>query len=146
MTHLGVDALLAAGRLERVPADVPVARDRLATARVHIVAAEAIVAVDPDGSLSLTYDAVRKAVTAHMLAVGLRPRNRPGAHQAVVHYANSELAGADEAGVLRAMDRLRRLRNRSEYGSGAFTEAEARFAIGSAIRIVDLVAANFPVA
>jgi predicted nucleotidyltransferase len=75
-THLGVDELLAGGRLEPVPADLSVARDRLAAARVHLVAAEAIVAVDPDGSLSLAYDAVRKAVTAHMLAVVLRPRNR----------------------------------------------------------------------
>ena len=42
--------------------------------------------------MAACHDAIRKAITAHMLANGLRPRGGEGAHRIVLDYARSQLA------------------------------------------------------
>jgi hypothetical protein len=62
---------------------------------------------------------------------GHRVLSRPGSHQALVQYADSLSAHLGEP-ALKRFDRLRRNRNRSEYGSGTFGKAEVKEAIDTA--------------
>lgn len=132
---MSVTSLIAARRLERVPADMDAALRRFDAAERHILSAEAIVDEDPDGAYAMLWDGARKAVTAHMLAVGLRARNAPGAHAAVAEYALTEIP-APEASEL---DRMRRFRNRIEYGSTSFTPRQVRHDLAHARAVVAAV-------
>ena len=38
-------------------------------------------------AVSACHDAIRKAITAHLVASGLRPRGGDGAHRIVLRYA-----------------------------------------------------------
>ena len=105
--------LVAAGWLERVPADRPTALARLARAEQHLATAAALVGQDNDVAYGSLYDAARKAVTAHMLANGLRAPGRAGAHEAVGWYAAE--AVPDPTGSVAEFQRIRRRRNKSEY-------------------------------
>ncbi len=121
----GLDELLSEGLIERVPADPVGAADRVAEARVHLTSVAAIAKTDPDGAYALLWDSARKVISAHMLAAGYRARSdRPGAHRAVALYAQSELAEA--AAEVAHLDRIRRTRNRSEYGPRTLTSDEVR--------------------
>lgn len=102
--------LIRSGRLESVPVDTLRARAILDEAHRHLVSARRISRDDAHGAYQLLYDAARKAVWAHMLAHGYRPTNAPGAHAAAAIYASSVLDA-------REFDRMRRSRNRSEYGT-----------------------------
>lgn len=110
---LTVADLVRAGRLEVVPADRASALVRLARADQHLATAAALIGQDNEVAYGSLYDAARKAVTAHMLANGLRPPAKPGAHEAVGIYAVSRLT--DATGSIGQFQRLRRRRNRSEY-------------------------------
>jgi hypothetical protein len=134
-----VGELVAEGRLENVPADREAAVNMLAEARRHLDSAAAVAATDPNGAYQLLYDAARKGVAAHMLAHGLRARNRQGAHQAVVLYAEEALAGCR---VVRYLDRMRRSRNRSEYDIKVFGAAEVAAGLEHARAIVGAAAAG----
>lgn len=115
-----VENLLAARRIERLAADPAAARQRLATSERHLRSAQTIAPDDPDAAYALLYDAARKAVAAHMLAAGLRTRNAPGAHEATARYA--AVALPDDAGP--ELDRMRRFRNRIEYGTTHFSQEQ----------------------
>lgn len=130
-----VESLIAARRLERVPADGAGADRRLDAAQRHLGSAEAILDEDPDGAYAMLWDAARKAVTAHMLARGLRVRNAPGAHAAVAEYAIVELP-VEASGEL---DRMRRFRNRIEYGSTSFTARQVRHDLRNTRAVVEAV-------
>jgi uncharacterized protein (UPF0332 family) len=95
-------------------------------------AAEKVAAIDPSGALA--YDAARKSVAAALLLTGHRTRSRPGAHQALAQFADYLSAETGER-ALRRFDRLRRNRNRSEYGSRTFSRAEVEGAIKTASAI-----------
>lgn len=138
MTAQRLAALVEQGRIEEVPADVGTARAILEEAERHLSSADRIAATDPNGAYALLYDAARKAVSAHMLASGYRATNAPGAHRTVVLYAESELA--DEAPEhVDHLDRMRRTRNRSEYGVRVFGEAEIRNDLEHASGVVSAV-------
>jgi hypothetical protein len=107
--------LVRDGRIERVPADLVAARSRVQEAKRHLASADILTGSDPTASYSLLYDAARKAVTAHMLAKGYRAANRPGTHRTVALYAEVTLAAGEAASHIRAFDRMRQVRNRSEY-------------------------------
>ena len=112
-----VDQLTKEGRLERVEADLAAASTKLDEARRHLVSAAAIAASDLHGAYALLYDAARKAIDAHMAASGLRvAKNKPGAHEVSGRYAVSVLGRSDRKDDIRAFDRMRRNRNRSEHG------------------------------
>jgi hypothetical protein len=88
-------------------------------AKLHLESASRIAGSDPNGAYHLLYDAARKAVWAHMLANGYRPTSAPGAHAAATMYAVEALA--DEPSIVH-FDRMRRSRNRSEYGTAHFSK------------------------
>lgn len=132
---MSIEALIAGRRLERVGADAPGALRRLEAAERHLVTAGSILDDDPDAAYAVLYDAARKAVTAHMLAAGLRVRNAPGAHAAVAEYASSELDAAEAV----ELDRMRRSRNKIEYGSTSFTSGQAAHDLENARLIVRAV-------
>jgi hypothetical protein len=134
-----VGELVAEGRLENVPVDPEAAANMLAEAVRHLDSAATITRTDPNGAYQLLYDAARKGVAAHMLAHGLRARNRQGAHQAVVLYAEEALAGCRD---VRYMDRMRRSQNRSEYDIKVFGAAEVAAGLEHARAIVGAAAAG----
>jgi len=142
---MSVELLLAQGRIEIVEADPDAARDRLDIARTHLETARlAADTGDLHGALALLHDAARKAVAAHMLACGYRPRARPGAHQAVTLYADAVLGSGSRAAAVRQFDRMRRDRNRSEYENlwleGRTVDAD----LANAASIVDAVEDAWP--
>lgn len=126
-----LDDLLAKGLIEAVDADTAMSRQWLEDARRHLQAAEAIANIDPSGAYVLAYDAARKSVAAALLTTGHRVRSRPGSHQAIAQFAKKLAKQTDEP-MLGRLDRLRRDRSRSEYGSKSFGQAEVREAIETA--------------
>jgi hypothetical protein len=87
----------------------------------------------------LAYDAACKAVAAALLMTGHRMRSRPGSHQALAQNAKV-LVGENGEPALEQFDRLRRERNRSEYGPRSFGKAEVDEAIRSAGAILEACA------
>ena len=134
-----VDDLLAEGLVEAVPVDEVMAAQWIADSGRHLEASEAIQGIDPTGAYVLAYDAARKSVAAALLIEGYRVRSRPGAHQALARFARHL---ADETGVasLERFDRIRRNRNRAEYGLRTFGAAEVEEAISTARAIVNACA------
>lgn len=139
MTDQIVRELVIAGRLERVPPDLPSARALLSEAERHLQSAAAIAEADANGAYALLYDAARKAVTARLLAEGLRVTNRPGAHATVVRYAQRLLQDGPGAEHVQHFDRMRRDRNKSEYEVRVFGSAQVASDLAHAHGIVDAV-------
>jgi len=69
-----VTQLIAAGRIERVPRDLATARLRLHRAEEKLAVANTLATIDIEVAYVTAYDAARVALTAHMLAAGLRVR------------------------------------------------------------------------
>jgi hypothetical protein len=110
-----LDAMIARGELERVPASREHADLLLAQARRHLASADAIADSDPAGAYQLLYDAARKALAAVLENQGVRATSR-GGHLAVRDAVSAQL-DPPLGGVLRPFDRLRRRRNQVEYPS-----------------------------
>jgi hypothetical protein len=127
---------LAAGVLEPIQPDPARARSIVDESKQHLASAAAIVGGDLNGAYQLLCDAARKAVSAHMLANGYRARNAPGGHAAVAAYA-AEILGHEPSAV--QLDRMRRSRNRSEYGQAHFTARVVATDLEHAQRIVAAV-------
>lgn len=129
--------LTATGRLEVIAADHDEAADLIEHAKRHLASAKAIADSDPAGAYQLLYDAARKAAAAHMAASGIRAKSDvPGAHAAVVAYAQEAFAGTADAAALASFDRMRRSRNRSEYGGVTVSGRQAAADLGHAAAIV----------
>lgn len=126
-----LDDLRNRGLIEKVEPDQAIAAGWLDDADRHVEAASTIADLDPSGAYVLAYDAARKSVAAALLMSGHRVLSRPGSHQAMAQYAESIATEADEPALSR-FDRLRRNRNRSEYGSRTFGKAEVAEAIDTA--------------
>lgn len=125
MTSKIVQDMIVERRLDKVGPNAKQAGLMLRSCMQHLETADQRAGGDPSGCYALLYDATRKAVAAHMLFHGLRVTSRPGAHAAVVAYAEAELAviGDDH---LAHLDRMRRTRNDTEYEERPVTEAEVR--------------------
>ena len=106
-----VAALITARRLEQVPADRPSALARLTRAEDKLEAARKIATIDIEIAYVTAYDAMRIAVTAHMVSLGYRVRAIAGAHEAVGVYAEAMIASPSTT----EFQRIRRRRNKSEY-------------------------------
>jgi HEPN domain-containing protein len=132
----GLDDLIAKRFIEPVEVDELTARQWIEDARRHLQAAQAVETIDPAGAYVLAYDAARKSVAAVLLMTGHRVTSRPGSHQALALFAKTLAEDADEP-ALAQLDRLRRNRNRSEYGSRTFGAAEVKEAIQNASATVD---------
>jgi hypothetical protein len=139
MTSTVTQELIIERRLERVPIDIRRTNALLREAAQHVVSARALADQDPQGAYTLVYDALRKAIVGHMAAEGIRPTSAQGAHAAVMLYAEAELVGVVDPGVLADLDRMRRTRNRAEYDARPIGEQELTHDIGLVNRIVQAV-------
>jgi hypothetical protein len=125
MTSKVVQNMIVEHRMEKVGPNARQAGRMLRSCTQHLETVDQRAGGDPSGCYALLYDATRKAVAAHMLFHGLRVSGRPGAHAAVVAYAEAELAAIGED-HLAHLDRMRRTRNDTEYEERPITEAEVR--------------------
>jgi hypothetical protein len=145
VTAKAIRELLAEGRLERVAADKAQASRMLQSCMRHLDTAKERAAADPSGSYALLYDAARKAVAAHMLFHGMRTTSRPGAHAAMVVYAEGALSDIVPGDHVANLDRMRRARNDTEYEARPVSEQEVRNDLAHARAIVQAVTkALFP--
>lgn len=108
-----VDRALAAGEIERVPANRDHAGKLITAARTHLVASRAIRELDPSGAYQLAYDAARKSLTAILAVQGLRPRAN-GGHVVVEDLARAQFE-PPLGPIVRPFRRMRRRRHSSEY-------------------------------
>jgi len=79
-----------------------------------------------------------------MQAHGYRATNRTGAHQAVGLYAEATLDSGAALPHIQAFDRMRQIRNRSEYNQQPITERLLATDLGHAKAIVAAVEADLP--
>ena len=138
-----LDEAVIGFRLDRVKADMPAAGTRINDARATLKAVRKISADSPTLAISGCHDAARKAVTAHMVANGYRPKSGEGAHRIVVDYARVVLSGVLTADDVDALDSLRRDRADAEYGDFAqrrFDADHLEAATVLAERVVNAVA------
>lgn len=124
------------GELERVEVDLELAAASVEESRRHLESARSIASTDPNGAYQLAYDAGRKAVVAHMRSEGWRVRRGEGGHALTATYAGH--AFDEELG--RRFEAMRRRRNRSEYGTAFFGDAEVSDAIETAHALLAAVA------
>ena len=132
-----LDDLIAKNLIEPVTGDQAMASEWIEDAKRHIQAARAVESIDPAGAYVLAYDAARKSVAAVLLGTGHRVTSRPGSHQALSRFAKTLAQDTGEP-ALEHLDRLRRNRNRSEYGTRTFGAAEVTEAIQIAGAIVEV--------
>ena len=107
--------LLAEKAIERVETDRETARQELDGATRHLESAASIADADPTAAFAVGYDAMRKAISAHMRASGYRVKRGSGHHQRTGRYALAALDGLHVEDHIEAFDSLRQLRNQSEY-------------------------------
>lgn len=144
MTAKVVQDMIVEGRLDRVGRNPRQAGRMLRSCTQHLETVEQRAGQDPSGCYALVWDAARKAVAAHMLFNGLRVTSRPGAHAAIVAYAEAELAATGGEHVAH-LDRMRRTRNDTEYEERPISEQEVRNDLAHARFLVQAVArALFP--
>ena len=72
MSQEELDALVAEGVIEPVAPDPETARIELEQARLHVESAAEIAERDPVAAFAIGYDAIRKALSAHMRGSGYR--------------------------------------------------------------------------
>lgn len=128
-------SLVTAGRMERVRADRPSGAGRLVRAEGKLEAARRIADIDIEVAYLTAYDATGVAVTAHMLAHGYRVRATAGAHEAVGIYAEAMIS----APSVREFQRMRRRRNKSEYGDTVIGRADLTADLDHAAAIIQAV-------
>lgn len=136
---------LATKDLERVQANMPASGTRVGDARNHVRSARALAVDDPALAIAACHDAIRKAVTAYMLATGLRPRAGEGAHRIVLVYARHVLGYVITEDDLTEAEGIRRDRGLAEYGdypSSQFSADHVNAAADVAERIVNAVASE----
>jgi hypothetical protein len=131
-----VAALRRTGRLQPVPADTDTARARMQVAAQHLATAGRLLSESLDLEIAYValYDAARKAVTAVMLAHGVRAANRAGAHEDVSIWAAEVLGPSCPAA--RRFDALRRRRNRSEYDDLVLSPTDVTIDLADATDVV----------
>lgn len=142
MSDEQIQALLVRGVLLRVEPDREVARRELATAQQHLESAERLSEDDQTAALAVSYEAARKAIGSHMRANGLRVAGSERAHARTGEYGLAALDNPRLVEHFRAFDRIRRLRNRSQYDAFLVEEGDVAFALEHARAIVAAVAAD----
>jgi len=134
-----LDALVAEGVIEPVAPDPETARIELEQARLHVESAAEIAERDPVAAFAIGYDAIRKALSAHMRGSGYRVTKGKGHHARTGRYA---IAAIDDARVeehLEAFDELRQLRNQSEYDALVLDPDDVTDALARADAIIAVV-------
>ena len=132
-----VATLVTAKRLEQVPADRTSAELRLARAEEKLNAAHKIAGIDVEIAYVTGYDAMRIAVTAHMLSLGYRVRAIAAAHEAVGIYAEAMITCSSTS----EYQRMRRRRNKAEYDDITIGSADLAADLAHAAAIIQAVRA-----
>jgi HEPN domain-containing protein len=104
-----VEALLAAGELQKLTGEAANGQRLLEKAAVTLETARSAVERDPDSAFVLAYDAARQALTGLLAHQGLRPTTKGG------HHAVEQAARAQFGPGFRQFGALRRRRNELEY-------------------------------
>lgn len=140
MTAADVERLLAEKAIRTVPPDRETASTQVDVARRHIASAEKLVDDDPTLAFTALYDAMRKAIAAHMRSRGYRVTRGPGAHVKTGRYAAAALDQHDVGDHLEEFDTLRDLRNQAEYGAMEVAAEDVREALVHVSAIVSAIA------
>jgi hypothetical protein len=136
---------IVTARIDRVTANVGAAGERITDARRHIASARSLADSDTTLALSACHDAIRKAITGHMVANGVRPKSGDGAHRIVLEYCRHELAAVISSEDVDSADSIRRDRATAEYGDfGArqITSKQVLWAAEIADRVVNAIATS----
>jgi hypothetical protein len=110
-----IDAHIARGAIEHVPASREAAEAELVRARTHLVSARRLLDSDPEGAYTLAYDGARRALAAVLQNQGLRVTSR-GGHVTVYEAVLAQLEPPLGA-LLRPFNRMRARRNEVAYRS-----------------------------
>ena len=139
MTEADVQRLLAEKKIRTVAPDPETAQAEIDIARRHIASADKIMADDSTLAFTALYDAMRKAVAAHMRSHGYRVTRGPGAHAKTGEYAVAALDHLEIGAHLDEFDALRGLRNQSEYDALQLDVDEVREALEHVRTIVEAI-------
>lgn len=142
MTEADVQRLLEEKKIRTVAPDPETARAEIDVARRHIASAERIMADDSTLAFTALYDAMRKAIAAHMRSRGYRVTRGPGAHAKTGEYALAALDHLEIGSHLDEFDALRDLRNQSEYEAHHVDVDEVREALEHVRAIVEAIAGD----
>ncbi len=110
-----VEALIAAGDLQKLTGDAGNGERLLEKAAVTLVTARAAIERDPDSAFVLAYDAARQALTALLAHEGLRPTAKGGDY-AVEQAVRAQFVPVSARSVLFASSKG----SRSSAGSGGW--------------------------
>ncbi|MGW5747958.1 hypothetical protein [Amycolatopsis sp. NPDC003861] len=132
-----IDALLARGSLERVPASRDVADTEIARARTHVDSARQLLNSDPEGAYTLLYDGARRALAAVLQNQGLRATSR-GGHVAVYEAVLAQL-DPPLGPLLRPFNRMRVRRNEVAYRSSEAPSVTAEDVTADVAKVEDLI-------
>jgi hypothetical protein len=137
-----IQELVARGALRRVAPDRDAAGRELLTAKQHLESSRVVAGTDQTAALALAYEAARKAIAAHMRANGLRIGGGEGGHARMGEYGLAAFDDPELAERFRGFDRVRQLRNRSQYDAFFVEDADVRYAFEQAEGIVAAVEAE----
>ena len=139
MSQEELDDLVAEGAIERVTPDPETARVEFDQARLHAETAATIAGRDPVAAFAIGYDAVRKALSAHMRQRGYRLTRGAGHHARTGRYAIAAIDDPTLEDHLDAFDELRQIRNQSEYDALLLDTDEVTDALDHADAIITAV-------
>ena len=139
MSQEELDDLVAEGVIEPVAADPETARVELDQARLHVETAAEITDRDPVAAFAIGYDAIRKALSAHMRHRGYRVTRGPGHHARTGRYAVAAIDDPLLEDHLDAFDELRQVRNQSEYDALILGADDVTDALDHANAIINAV-------
>lgn len=125
-----IDALVAAGRLERVPADDDRCTSFLRQAETALSDLPNL--AHAQNGYNLAYDAAHDVGEAMLAAYGYRTKHGPGQHDALGRFLAAIFDTPPENAAAQQLDRLRRDRNRQRYAARPITNAAARIAADTA--------------
>ncbi|MBK8445257.1 MAG: hypothetical protein IPL41_00605 [Micropruina sp.] len=129
-----IDALIAKGRVARVPAD-------LAKAKIFVRQAQDVITDLPhltkaQNRYNLAYDACHDVGEAVLAAHGYRTLSGPGQHEAIGLFLCAVIDKPPGDQDARRFDQLRRSRNRQRYDARPVSEAEAALAARTAVALL----------
>ncbi|MCI0402640.1 MAG: hypothetical protein L0212_03860 [Acidobacteria bacterium] len=125
-------------RLRRQPVDFAQIGRFLASARKKLVAARKTLQIDTEACYQLAYEAMLKASLGFMLSSGVRPRNLPGHHVAIIQFAGEKL-GDKFSGLIALFDRMRRKRHQTIYDVTVISRLEAEQGLATAAEYLQVI-------
>lgn len=139
MSEEALEAVLEAGKIERVAPDAELARVEIENATAHLESAVVLLDSDPVMAYTALYDASRKAVAAHMRARGFRVAGKKGYHAKTMEYAEAALDAHQINEHIGRLDEMRMIRNDTEYRGRQVGRAEIEADLETARKIVAAV-------